>query len=124
MCLPPELIDKILDHPPPNEPQTLRNCSLVARSWVNPDHSLLRSHSPRPELVVAHRKAKVATGRYWRPTLPLGLIYGMLVDYRRNAHLNEYMRTFREARRTRATLSGYTQHKTRPPASYYRNPDV
>jgi len=34
MRLPPELIDEIFSHLSLDEPQTLRNCSLVAKSWV------------------------------------------------------------------------------------------
>ena len=34
MSLPPELIDEIIQHLPLDKPQTLRNCSLVAKSWV------------------------------------------------------------------------------------------
>ena len=35
MRLPQELIDEIFSYLPLNEPQTFRNCSLVAKSWVN-----------------------------------------------------------------------------------------
>jgi len=35
MSLPLELIDEIVNNLPPDEPQTLRNCSLVAKSWVH-----------------------------------------------------------------------------------------
>lgn len=35
MSLPAELIDEIVYYLPTDEPQTLRNCSLVAKSWVH-----------------------------------------------------------------------------------------
>jgi len=36
MSLPQELIDEIFNYLPLNKPQTFRNCSLVAKSWVHP----------------------------------------------------------------------------------------
>jgi hypothetical protein len=36
MQLPPELLDEIIGHLPPNDKQSLRRCSLVARSWIHP----------------------------------------------------------------------------------------
>ena len=41
MSLPQELIDKIFSHLSLDEPQTLRNCSLVAKSWVYPSQKKL-----------------------------------------------------------------------------------
>ena len=41
MNLPPELLDEIIGHLPLDEPQTLRNCSLVAKSWVYPSQKRL-----------------------------------------------------------------------------------
>ena len=35
MHLPVELIDEILNHIPPHDKESLRNCSLVARSWLD-----------------------------------------------------------------------------------------
>jgi len=36
MDLPPELLDEIVGHIPPGDKRSLRNCSLVAKSWVYP----------------------------------------------------------------------------------------
>ena len=36
MHLPAELIDKILSHLPSHDEESLRNCSLVAKSWLGP----------------------------------------------------------------------------------------
>ena len=36
MDLPPELIDEIISHIPPHDVKSLRNCSLVAKTWVFP----------------------------------------------------------------------------------------
>jgi len=36
MDLPQELIDEIISHIPPGDWESLRNCSLVAKSWVHP----------------------------------------------------------------------------------------
>jgi len=36
MDLPPELLDEIISYIPPDDHQSLRNCSLVAKSWIYP----------------------------------------------------------------------------------------
>ena len=36
MDLPPELLDEIIGHLPPDDEKSLRSCSLVAKSWVHP----------------------------------------------------------------------------------------
>jgi len=36
MGLPPELLDEIISHIPPEDQKTLQNCSLVAKLWVYP----------------------------------------------------------------------------------------
>lgn len=38
---PPELLEKVLGHLPPDDKQSLRNCSLVAKSWIHPSRARL-----------------------------------------------------------------------------------
>jgi hypothetical protein len=39
--LPQELLDEIISHLPPDDKQSFRNCSLVAKSWIHPSRRLL-----------------------------------------------------------------------------------
>ncbi|KAF9645698.1 hypothetical protein BDM02DRAFT_3119791 [Thelephora ganbajun] len=41
MNLPPELLDEIIGHLPPEDKQSLRNCSLVVKSWIHPSRRRL-----------------------------------------------------------------------------------
>ena len=41
MKLPPELVDEIIGHLPPGDKRSLRNCSLVAKSWIFPSQKRL-----------------------------------------------------------------------------------
>ena len=41
MNLPLELVDEIVSHLPSDDKQSLRNCSLVAKSWIHPSQRLL-----------------------------------------------------------------------------------
>ena len=41
MNLPQELVDEIINNIPPNDRRSLRNCSLVARSWLRPSRKRL-----------------------------------------------------------------------------------
>lgn len=41
MNLSPELLDEIVGHLPPHDQESLRGCSLVAKSWVYPGRSRL-----------------------------------------------------------------------------------
>ena len=41
MNLPFELVDEIIDHLPEDDKQSLRNCSLVAKSWIDPSQRRL-----------------------------------------------------------------------------------
>ena len=41
MDLPQELLDEIIGYIPRDDQQSLRNCSLVAKSWVNPSRRRL-----------------------------------------------------------------------------------
>ncbi|KAF9645195.1 hypothetical protein BDM02DRAFT_687955 [Thelephora ganbajun] len=41
MHLPEELLDEIFGHLPPDDRQSLQNCSLVAKSWLQPSRRLL-----------------------------------------------------------------------------------
>ncbi|KAF9645196.1 hypothetical protein BDM02DRAFT_684340 [Thelephora ganbajun] len=41
MNLPPELLDEIIGRLPPEDKRSLRNCSLVAKSWIHPSRRRL-----------------------------------------------------------------------------------
>jgi len=41
MDLPPELVDEIISHVAPDDMESLRNCSLVAKTWVYPSRRRL-----------------------------------------------------------------------------------
>lgn len=41
MKLPPELIDEIIGHLPPDDKESLQNCSLVTKSWIRPSQKRL-----------------------------------------------------------------------------------
>lgn len=44
MNVPPELLDEILGHLPSDEGRSLRSCSLVCKSWLDPSRRLLFTH--------------------------------------------------------------------------------
>ncbi|KAF9645589.1 hypothetical protein BDM02DRAFT_3120001 [Thelephora ganbajun] len=44
MHLPEELLDEIFSHLPPDDKRSLRNCSLVSKSWLQPSQRLLFAH--------------------------------------------------------------------------------
>ena len=105
MHLPQELLDEIINNLPLNEEESLRNCSLVARSWKNPSQRRLfeRVEIVEGDLVLWQINISPANGELLQHVRSLSY-FNDIRSMIYHAHtLRDYLASFRQLRHLHLT---------------------